>query len=91
MSSALHSEAVFSQLKIQPLISTLEYGPFLLTGQSNSEKGRSEKVKMGIISETKFLITISPVANVIKLFMDVIMPLHNTLERLSQASLSSLV
>jgi hypothetical protein len=35
---------------------SIKYGPVHSTGQPNSQKGRSAKVKDGIISETKFLV-----------------------------------
>jgi hypothetical protein len=47
MVAALHSE-----------INSLKYGPIHLSGQLNSQKGGSAKVKAGIISETKFFGTI---------------------------------
>jgi hypothetical protein len=47
MFAAMHSD-----------INSLKSGPLLLTGQPNYQKGRSAKVKNGIISETKFLGTI---------------------------------
>ncbi len=40
-------------------IDSLKSGLLPLTGQSISQKGRSAKVKVGIISETKFIETIS--------------------------------
>jgi hypothetical protein len=40
-------------------INSLTSGLFHLTGQPNSQKGRAAKVKDEIISETKFLGTIS--------------------------------
>ncbi len=47
MFAALHSD-----------INSRKFGTFRLTGQPNSQKVRSAKVKDGIISETKFLGTI---------------------------------
>ncbi len=43
MFAALHSD-----------INSLKSGLFHLTGRTNSQKGREEKVKDGTISETKF-------------------------------------
>jgi hypothetical protein len=40
-------------------INSLKYSLLHLTGQPNCQKGRSAKVKNGIISETKFLGAIS--------------------------------
>jgi hypothetical protein len=40
-------------------INSLKYSLFHLTRQSNSQNGRAAKIKDGIISETKFLWTIS--------------------------------
>jgi hypothetical protein len=48
MFAALHSD-----------INSLKYGLLHLTGQPDSRKGRSAKVKDGTISETKLLGTIS--------------------------------
>jgi hypothetical protein len=42
-----------------PVSTILRAGLLHITGQPNSQKGRTTKVKDGIISETKFLVTIS--------------------------------
>jgi len=52
------------------MFNSLKSGLLHLTGQSNSRKGRTAKVKDGIISETKFLGAIS---------VDPIQPMTNTL------------
>ncbi len=43
---------------IQSYINSIKSGLLHLTGYRNSQKGRSAKVKDGIISDTKFLGTI---------------------------------
>jgi hypothetical protein len=46
-------------MQLHAVFNSLKSGLFHLTGQPNSQQGRSAKVKDGIISETKFLGTIS--------------------------------
>jgi hypothetical protein len=53
MFAALHSD-----------INSLKFGLLHLTGQLNSPKGRSAKVKEGIILETKFFGTISSIETI---------------------------
>jgi hypothetical protein len=57
-------------MQVHAMFNSLKSGLIHLTGQPNSQQGRSAKVKDGIISETKFLGTLS---------VDTYLPATNTL------------
>ncbi len=53
MFKLLNRKSMFAAMHLD--INSLKSGHLHLTGQPKSQKGRSAKVKDGIISETKFL------------------------------------